>query len=167
MNIVLCGMMGAGKTCVGKRLAELTKKSFVDTDELIVREHGAITEIFKNHGEEYFRGLERKTAETLANQDGLIIATGGGFVLCENNASLLKQKGKIVFLQASEETLINRLIADESRPLLQTGDLFNKIHTLLKERTPVYEKIADYTVQVDKKTIEETAEEIIKKVIEQ
>ena len=62
MNIVLCGMMGAGKTCVGKRLAELTKKSFVDTDELIVREHGAITEIFKNHGEEYFRGLERKTA---------------------------------------------------------------------------------------------------------
>ena len=167
MNIVLCGMMGAGKTCVGKRLAELTKKSFVDTDELIVREHGAITEIFKNHVEEYFRGLERKTAETLSNQDGLIIATGGGFVLCENNASLLKQKGKIVFLQASEETLINRLIADESRPLLQTGDLSNKIHTLLKERTPVYEKIADYTVQVDKKTIEETAEEIIKKVIEQ
>ena len=164
MNIVLCGMMGAGKTCVGKMLAKLTGGRFVDTDELIVQKHGAISDIFAKHGESYFRDLETQTAEELSKKDSLIIATGGGFVLRENNVALLKEKGKIVFLQASEETLVKRLLTDTTRPLLKGGELSEKIRTLLSARAPIYGKVADYTVSVDNKTVEETAKEIIKTV---
>ena len=164
MNIVLCGMMGAGKTRIGKTLATLTGKAFIDTDELIVKNHGRIADIFANYGEKYFRDLETETAEILSQKDELIIATGGGFVLRERNASLLKQKGVLVYLKADEQTLVQRLSADTERPLLQNGELLNKIRSLLQERAPVYEKIADYTVCVDNQAVEEIAKEIIKKV---
>ncbi len=154
-------MMGAGKTCVGKALSALTGKEFVDTDEQIAKAHGVVTEIFRNHGEAYFRDLETQTAEEFSKRENLIIATGGGFVLREKNVSFLKEKGVIVFLQASEQTLIHRLLTDTDRPLLKDGDVSQKIRSLLLDRTPVYEKIADYTVVVDDKTVEETAKEII------
>ena len=165
MNIVLCGMMGAGKTTVGKTLARLTGRSFVDTDDLISKTYGAISDIFKNHGEQYFRNLEKQTAKELSKKGGMIIATGGGFVICQDNANLLKGQGKIVYLSAEEETLYSRLATDKDRPLLQTGDLREKIHSLILSRAPVYEKVADLVVAVDNKTAEEIAKEIIERVI--
>lgn len=167
MNIVLCGMMGAGKTTVGKTLALLTERSFVDTDEFISQTHGAISDIFKNHGEGYFRELEKQTAKELSKKDGIVIATGGGFVLCQENAELLKKQGKIVYLSAEEETLYSRLATDKDRPLLQTGDLREKIRSLILSRAPVYEKVADLVVAVDNKTAEEISKEIMERVIKQ
>ena len=165
MNIVLCGMMGPGKTTVGKTLARLPGRSFVDTDEFISQTPGAISDIFKNHGEGYFRELEKQTAKELSKKDGIVIATGGGFVICQDNANLLKEQGKIVYLSAEEETLYSRLATDKDRPLLQTGDLREKIHSLILSRAPVYEKVADLVVAVDNKTAEEIAKEIIERVI--
>jgi shikimate kinase len=158
-------MMGAGKTTVGKTLARLTGRSFVDTDDLISKTYGAISDIFKNHGEQYFRNLEKQTAKELSKKGGMIIATGGGFVICQDNVNLLKEQGKIVYLSAEEETLYSRLATDKDRPLLQTGDLREKIHSLILSRAPVYEKVADLVVAVDNKTAEEIAKEIIERVI--
>ena len=96
MNIVLCGMMGAGKTAVGSRLGEMLGCRWVDTDALIVEKHGEIATIFERLGEEYFRGLETETVKTLVQEDGLVVSVGGGLVLKEENLSLLKGNGVIV-----------------------------------------------------------------------
>ena len=160
MNLTLCGMMGSGKSTVGKALSHITGKPFVDTDTLIEEKHGSISKIFAEYGEEYFRTLETQTVKELSGKDGLIIATGGGLVLREENVALLKQNGQIVYLQAKLSTLQSRLAGDKTRPLLQTG----RLELLLNERAPVYEGVADLTVQADGKTPDELAKEIIKKV---
>lgn len=162
MNIVLCGMMGVGKTTVGIKIARLTGREFCDTDNVIVQKYGNISDIFATHGEGYFRGLERQTIAEITACDNLVIATGGGALLDENNVSLCKKSGKIVYLRASAQTLVERLKADNSRPLLHSGEpLLNRIQGLLRVRTPLYEKAADLTVDVDGKTPEAIAEEII------
>lgn len=162
MNLILCGMMGAGKTSVGKVLAKMTGRIWYDTDDLITEKYGKISDIFSTHGEAYFRGLETETVKTLTAQDNLVISVGGGLVLRQENVELLRQNGKIVFLEATVGTLIQRLQADTTRPLLQTEESLEKRLTkLLSERTPAYERAADYTVDVDKKTPEEIGTEIL------
>ena len=164
MNLVLCGMMGVGKTTVGIKIAERTSLRWVDTDGLIESRHGKISEIFARQGEPYFRALEKQIVEELSLQDGLIISTGGGLVLQKENVDMLKQNGKIFFLRARLETLSNRLSADGTRPLLQseTESVNARLAKLLTERTPVYEQAADHIVDVDEKTVDEIADEIIK-----
>ena len=165
MNLVLCGMMGCGKTAVGKVLAQALSYAWVDTDELIVSRYGDITDIFKEKGVSYFRDLETETVKALAQKDRLVISTGGGIVLKAENIFLLKEKGKIVYLRARKETLVGRLQGDDTRPLLQTGEpLDEKIERLLKERGEIYEDIADVTVDVDKKTPEEIVKEILLRI---
>ena len=122
MNLILCGMMGAGKTSVGRAIADLTGRVWCDTDDIIVKQYGPISDIFKNHGEAYFRGLETETVKALTAQDNLVISVGGGLVLRQENVDLLRKNGKIVFLSATVETLVQRLCADTSRPLLQTEE---------------------------------------------
>lgn len=162
MNLILCGMMGAGKTTVGVKIAQLIGWRCLDTDVLITEKHGKISDIFKVHGEAYFRGLETETVAALAGQDRLVIATGGGLVLKEENVALLKQSGKIVYLRAEMDTLLQRLQADTTRPLLQTEEpLSARLNRLLSERAPVYEWVADYIVDVDGKDPEEIAREIL------
>lgn len=162
MNLILCGMMGAGKTSVGKAIATLSGRHWVDTDDFITEKYGVISEIFKTRGEAYFRTLETETVKTLTSQDNLVISVGGGLVLRQENVDLLRQNGKIVFLNATVGTLVQRLRADTERPLLQTEeDLENRIKTLLAERSPIYERVADFTVQVDNKTPEEIGTEIM------
>lgn len=163
MNIVLCGMMGVGKTSVGKKLEFLTKSKCVDTDEMIVEKHGKISDIFANYGEKYFRDLETEVAEKLSKTDNLIIATGGGFVLRKENADFLKQNGKIVFLRAKLETLLSRVACNDSRPLLKEG-AEKKLKELLPVRTPIYESVADYILDTDGKTVSEIANEILNNV---
>ena len=122
MNIILCGMMGAGKTTIGVKIAELTGRRWYDTDQMIVDRYGNISDIFEYYGEEYFRRLESDIVKELAKEDNLIISTGGGLVLKRENNELLQANGKIVFLRAALETLIKRLKVSDDRPLLQAVD---------------------------------------------
>ena len=156
MNFVLCGMMGSGKTALGKNIAAATGRKWLDTDDVIVQRYGVISEIFATKGEEYFRGLETQVVEELSEQDGYVISTGGGLVLREKNVELLKNNGKILFLRASAETLLKWLSGDTARPLLQGQEsLEKKINRLLKERTPAYERAADLCLDVDGYSVEE------------
>ncbi len=163
MNLILCGMMGAGKTTVGIKIAEYTSRRCCDTDELIVEKYGKIADIFAQYGEKRFREIETETVKALAKQDGLVISTGGGLVLKQENNALLRQNGKIVYLRASIDTLVRRLRADGTRPLLEnaTEGLCDRLTRLLKERAPIYERVADFVVDVDGKTPEVIAKEIV------
>ena len=160
MKVTLCGMMGCGKTTVGRVLSKRLGVEVVDTDALIEEKYGKISSIFATQGESYFRDLETECAKELADCDGLVIAVGGGFVLRQENVECLKRQGKIVYLSASKETLLARLKGDSSRPLLQAEALSDKLDELMKKRSAVYEKVCDFSVEVDKKTPQEVAEEI-------
>ena len=161
MNLVLCGMMGSGKTTVSLALSKRLGWERVDTDECIASRYGKIADIFEKQGEGHFRVLETKICAELAQKDCLVISTGGGLVLKKENVELLKKKGTIVYLRASIPTLVKRLSADENRPLLQGGDLEERLTSLLKARSSIYEEVSAFFVDVDDKTPEELAEEII------
>ena len=162
MNLILCGMMGVGKTTVGIKLAEYTHRSWYDTDSVITEKYGKISDIFARYGEARFREIETETVKTLASTDNLVISVGGGLVLKQENNEILQKNGKIVYLRASVETLEKRLQGDSSRPLLQTEEsLRERLEKLVQARAPSYEKAADYVVDVDGKTPEEIAAEII------
>ncbi len=163
MNLVLCGMMGAGKSTIGIKIAELTGRRWYDTDGVISDRHGKISDIFEYYGEPHFRKLETEVVKELAGQDNLVISTGGGLVLKSENNAALQENGKIVFLRASLKTLNQRLVVDGTRPLLQasTESISDRLERLLKERTPIYEHVADYIVDVDDKTPLEIAKEIV------
>lgn len=168
MNIVLCGMMGVGKSSVGIRIAELTGRRWYDTDIVISDRYGRISDIFEYYGEAYFRSLETGIVRELADMDGLVISTGGGLVLKPENNELLKKNGKIVFLRASFETLLTRVRADETRPLLKdTGKTAERLSELLAARLPVYEAVADKIVDTDDKSVDEVAHMILEKLGEQ
>lgn len=161
MNIVLCGMMGVGKSTVGIKVAELTKRRWVDTDILISNRYGRILDIFEYYGEAHFRQLESEIVEELSQKDELVISTGGGLVLKWENAESLKKNGKIFFLNASLDTLLFRVQGDDTRPLLRHTGARERLEALLGERTPIYRHVADYTVETDEKRAEEVAAEIV------
>lgn len=162
MNIVLCGMMGCGKSTVGKSLAKQIGFSYMDTDELIVDKYGKISDIFAEYGEEYFRSLETQTVRALSRQDGLVISTGGGLVLRTENVEALREGGKIVLLRARVDTLVTRLQSDTERPLLHGAtSLQERLENILRDRAPIYESVADFVVDVDGRTPEEISEKIV------
>lgn len=162
MNIVLCGMMGVGKSTVGIKIAELTARCWCDTDTVITDRFGRISDIFEYYGEAHFRSLETDVVRELSEKDGLVISTGGGLVLKAENTALLKKKGKIFFLRASLETLLERVQADESRPLLKgTGRTAETLGALLTQRTPIYEHVADFTVVTDGLSPVEVARKVV------
>ena len=166
MNLILCGRMGAGKTTIGIKIAEKTGRRWYDTDGLITDKYGKISDIFEYYGEAHFRKLETDIVKELSKQDSLVISTGGGLVLKKENNALLQENGKIIFLRASLNTLSKRLKVDGTRPLLQTSSqsIRDRLAKLMQERTPVYEHVADYVIDVDEKTPEEIAKEIIKMI---
>lgn len=162
MNLILCGMMGCGKTTIGRNLAEKTNKKRYDTDEIIVEKYGNIADIFTQKGETYFRQIETEIVRDLVKKDGLIISVGGGLVLKDENVALLKNGGKIVYLRAEKQTLFNRLQKDTQRPLLQSAEgLSTRLDELLKTRSPIYERVADCIIVVDGKTPDEITTEIV------
>jgi shikimate kinase len=166
MNLILCGMMGAGKTTVAKALAKLTGYQSYDTDAEIVKKHGNISDIFARFGEEYFRDLETQTVKELVNEQNAIISVGGGLVLRQENVEILKKTGKIVYLRASLDTLTKRLQGDTARPLLQDEkeSLQSKLTRLLNARGDIYEKAADLVLDVDDKTPQEIARQLLEKL---
>lgn len=156
MNIVLCGMMGCGKTTVAAELARLGH-TVVDTDAIITERYGNIDGIFTRHGEEYFRNLESLvTAEVSNKYDNAVISLGGGCVLRAENVKNLKAAGKIFYLKATADTLIKRLKGDTARPLLK-GGLEEKVHTILSARARIYESIADEIIDTDNLSPSEVA----------
>lgn len=160
MNIVLCGMMGCGKTTVAAELSRLTGMEQTDTDAEIVKEYGRIADIFEKYGEARFREIETQTVARISSRDNIIIATGGGCVLNSANVEYLKRNGKIFFLQTRAETLVKRVEGDTERPLL-AGGAEKRINEILPARTPKYLAAADYVVDTDGAEPEEIALKII------
>lgn len=162
VNLYLIGMMGSGKTTVGRLLAQQLGYGFVDTDNIIVQAAGkSINQIFADSGEAEFRQLESDILQQLCAYTKLAIATGGGIVLKQENWSYLHH-GLIVWLDAPVELLYSRLLEDDTRPLLQDADPQGKLRSLLTQRTPLYSQ-ADLRIAV---TAEETPEQIATKVMD-
>ncbi len=161
MNVILCGMMGSGKSTVGKALAETLGAIHCDTDALITKTHGEISAIFQRDGEARFRELETETVRGLSGKDGLVVSTGGGLVLKQDNVRLLRKNGKIVYLRAKLETLEMRLRGDNQRPLLREQGALER---LMASRAPTYEGVADFVVDVDEKTPKEIVAEIVARI---
>lgn len=164
-NIILTGYMGSGKTTIGKKLAKLTGYTFMDTDELIEQQQGrTISEIFAADGEEAFREMETKLLEQMLEEkkERLVISTGGGMPLREENKTLLAGLGVVFYLKLEPETVYNRIKDDTKRPLLQCDNPLARIKEMLAVRGPVYESAAQHIIQVDGIKQNEIAEQIIK-----
>lgn len=147
-NIVLCGFMGCGKSTVGKILAQRLNYTFVDTDSLIEnKENMSVSAIFSEKGEQYFRSAESKVAEELSAKDSLVIATGGGMMLCEENAENLNKTGLTFWLRVTPKTVIERLKNDTSRPLLQRDDKETAIKELMEIREPIYKAVCRHHIE--------------------
>ncbi len=162
VNLYLIGMMGTGKTTVGRLLAKQLAYGFVDTDDVIVQAAGkSINQLFAEVGEAEFRQLESNILAQVCAYTKLAIATGGGIVLRRENWSYLHH-GLIVWLDAPVELLYTRLLEDTTRPLLQNVDPKDKLRSLLEQRQPLYSQ-ADLRIAV---SAQETPEQIATKVIE-
>ena len=143
-NIILCGFMGSGKTVVGRELAKICGRRFVDTDELVEKKQGIpIKAIFEIYGEDFFRDLEYQICCETAELKNCVISTGGGAVTFERNVEALKKGGKIVFLDADFDTICDRIGDSTNRPLFNDRE---KARALFDERRPKYEAAADITV---------------------
>lgn len=165
MNIALTGFMGTGKTTVGKILAENMQMDFMETDSIIeLRTGKKIPEIFRDNGEEAFREIEKMVIKEVAENKNLIVSCGGGVVTDQENVEQLKKRGKIILLNAKEETVINRVANSTDRPLLNTEDWQDRVHELMSKRLPMYKKAADIEVDTDELTPAEVAEKIKSKL---
>ena len=164
-SIVLIGMMGAGKSCVGRCLQRRTKLALVDTDDVVASKFGiSIPEIFSKYGEQDFREAETQALRELAPANQTIIVTGGGIVLREKNVDFLKRLGVIVWLDGNEETLFERASRAANRPLLRAGNSGKVFSQILQARRPLYAKIAHIRVDTSVFTDEEVAVAILNKL---
>ena len=146
-NIFFVGLMGAGKTTIGKLLAKKLKKTFYDTDHEIEKKLGVkVSVIFELEGEEGFRKRETQMIDELTNKKDIILATGGGAVLSEENRRLLKERGKVIYLNAKPQHLAKRMAFDKDRPLLQQGNMLDTLNHLYQERHPLYLGVSSFVV---------------------
>jgi shikimate kinase len=163
-NIVLIGFMGSGKSSIGRLLASQSGRTFVDTDQLVVSKAGMeISEIFAKHGEALFRDWESEVLTELPCQSGMIVSTGGGIILREENRKLLRSIGFVVWLTASEEEIFRRVTRNSKRPLVQTENPRETIHTLLEQRTPLYCCASDCVIDTGSLSRKRAAEEILRR----
>jgi shikimate kinase len=166
-SIVLIGMMGAGKSSVGRCLQRRTGLARIDIDETVAAEFGMpIPQIFEKHGEEKFRNAETETLRKLAPDRPMIIVTGGGIVLRSENVDLLKKLGTIFWLTADEETLFERVSRRNDRPLLQKENPRKVFSELFSKRQPLYAAAADFQINTSAKTHDQVAETILNKLEE-
>jgi shikimate kinase len=163
-NIYLIGLMGAGKTTIGRQLAKALVLPFYDSDKAIEEKTGVdIPTIFEFEGEEGFRDREQKMIQQLTQMKGIVLATGGGAVLREENRNLLKENGFIVYLQCPIERILERTRRDTQRPLLRTANPKEKIQSLFIEREPIYLSCADYKIDTGIMSSKEVVERILEK----
>jgi shikimate kinase len=164
-NLILVGMMGSGKTTMGRVLAKHLGKVFVDSDEEIIKRTGVtIPHIFDVEGEPGFRLREITALRNLVERDNMVLATGGGAVLEEQNRTMLQQNGIVIYLKASVHDLWQRTRHDRNRPLLQTGNPHAKLTELFQQRDPLYRQVSDIIAQSGKQSAQalmlQLAEEI-------
>jgi shikimate kinase len=164
-SIALIGMMGAGKSSVGRCLHRRTGLALRETDDMVVGSfEKSIPEIFAEHGEEKFREAETEALRHVATDKEVIIVTGGGIVLREQNIAILKTQAVIVWLDGDEQVLFGRASGEQNRPLLQTKNPRKTFSKICAARRPLYAKIADIRVDTSVLTAEEVAVAILAKL---
>ena len=153
-NIFLVGLMGAGKTTIGRLLAKHLHKTFYDSDHEIERRTGVnIPLIFEVEGEAGFRKRESAVIEELVHKDNVVLATGGGAVLALHNRESLKRNGVVIYLRANVHELWQRTRNDKNRPLLQGPDPLAKLKQLFTERDPIYVEVATHIIETEGQTV--------------
>lgn len=164
-NVFLVGPMGAGKSTIGRLLAAELKVPFYDSDRVIEERTGAdIPWIFDVEGESGFRDRESAVLAELAEEPGVVVATGGGIVLRPENGAVMKRLGRVCYLTASLEQLIERTAKDKKRPLLQVDNPRQKIIELLEQRDPLYRDVADFIVSTDRRSPRMVAHDIAERL---
>lgn len=167
-NIFLVGPMGAGKSTIGRQLAQSLGYEFQDSDHEIQRRTGVdIATIFEFEGEEGFRNRERTVIEELAQQDNIVLATGGGAVMVAENRQQLAARGLVIYLHCSPEQQYSRTARDRSRPLLDTDDPQQRLKDLMAEREPVYRQVADLVVSTERRGTSSVVKEIRRRLEEE
>jgi len=153
-NIILVGLMGAGKSTIGRHLANSLNKEFYDSDRVIEERTGVdISTIFEIEGEEGFRDREEQIIAELCQKENIVLATGGGCILRENNRKNMRNNGHVVYLRTSAELLYSRIRYDKSRPLMQTKSPINTLKNLLDAREPYYMEVADTIIMTGKQKV--------------
>lgn len=162
-NVVLMGFMGAGKTTIGRKLAKALECEFIDTDERIeIEQKRKISDIFAEDGEETFRDMETNLLKHLQDrEEGFVLSIGGGMPVREENRTLLRNLGTVVYLKTSKAEIIRRVSGDKNRPLLQGGDLDEKVTNLMKAREQIYKDTAHKEVVTDGKNPQKVVNEIL------
>lgn len=161
-NIILIGFMGTGKTAIGKRLAQAMGKQFIDTDKDIENVTGmTIPQIFNKHGEVRFRSEEKLAIRKACSRSNVVIATGGGAVLDDDNIRIMRSCGRVICLTARPEVIQNRIKRKDNRPLLHRDKSIRKITQLLNERDIHYKKCADAFFDTSDEEHEQVVERIL------
>jgi len=164
-SIYLVGMMGAGKSTVGRWLARRLKLRFYDSDVEIERRCGVkIPVVFEIEGEAGFRSREAQVIEALTALDAIVLATGGGAVLLPQNRSRLASRGFVAYLRARPEDLYERVRHDRNRPLLATADPLGRLRELFAERDPLYREVADLVLETGAQGVQVLARELLDKL---
>ncbi|WP_347988022.1 shikimate kinase [Methylomonas sp. AM2-LC] len=146
-NIYLIGLMGVGKTTIGKQLAKALHRPFYDSDKIIEQSTGtSISTIFSYEGEEGFRIREQSVIAELTALQGIVMATGGGAILKAENREAIKQTGFVVYLYCSIDKILYRTRHDTQRPLLQTANPKQRLQSLLAQREPLYKECANFKI---------------------
>jgi shikimate kinase len=163
MNIVLIGYRGTGKSTIGRLLAVRLGRELVSTDaEIVERAQRTIPEIVTQEGWEYFRNLESDICRELGVRDRLMVDTGGGAILREQNVEALKKNGVLFWLTASVETIVKRIGRDNQRPSLTgTKSFVDEIQDVLQERMPKYQAAADHIIATDDRSIDQVVEHVL------
>lgn len=165
MKLFLIGPMGAGKTTIGRLLAQELGLEFVDSDQVITERTGVdIPTIFEFEGEAGFREREAAALDDLSQREGVVLATGGGAVLREDNRRRLAERGFVVYLRASVDQQVQRTKRDRNRPLLQTADPRGRLEELMRVRDPLYREIAHMIVDTDRASARSVAQRILKRL---
>jgi shikimate kinase len=160
-NIFFVGLMGAGKTTIGRLIAKQLGMDFHDSDHEVERKTGVkIPLIFELEGEAGFRKRETAAIQSLCELNNIVMATGGGAVLAPENRELLKKHGTVIYLRANVHDLWHRTRNDKTRPLLQGGNIKNKIEQLHQVRHPIYTEMADFIVDTGVQSALEICQQI-------
>jgi shikimate kinase len=160
-NIFLIGMMGSGKTTIGKLLSKKLDKDFYDSDHVVEENTGVrVPLIFEYEGEVGFRKREESVLKELVRHTNIVLATGGGIILSKDNCELLKNNGHVIYLKSTCEDLVVRMAGDKTRPLLQEGDLRKTLENLFSIRDPIYSSISDCIIETSNKRTNEITSEI-------
>lgn len=164
-NIFLIGFMGVGKSTIAKELCKRLGAEPVEMDQVIAKQQDmAISDIFDEYGEKYFRRLETDLLREIQTKDNQVVSCGGGVVLKEKNIDIMKSCGSIVLLTAEPETIYRRVKHSTDRPLLNGNMSLNYIKELMEEREERYEEAADIRVSTDNRPIDAIVESILRKL---